>query len=73
MDQTQQVVAVIIVAAVGVAATLAILRRQRHERERPPESPFGTSTEGEKRCPKCGMGNLVTSAQCVSCGARLPG
>jgi hypothetical protein len=53
----------------GILASLAIVRRGR----RPPESPFAVSTEGEKRCPKCGMGNQVVDARCVSCGADLPG
>jgi hypothetical protein len=48
---------------------LAILRRYRV----PKESPFAVSTEGEKRCPSCGMGNLVSDGRCVSCGADLPG
>jgi hypothetical protein len=62
-------------AALGIVATLLILRRQRKEAEAagPAESPFAVSTEGEKRCPKCGMGNLWTDSRCVSCGTRLPG
>lgn len=56
-------------ALAGILASLSILRRSR----RPPESPFAASTEGEKRCPKCGMGNLWTDRRCVSCGADLPG
>jgi uncharacterized protein (DUF983 family) len=31
------------------------------------------STEGMKRCPSCGTGNLVTDANCMTCGKRLPG
>ena len=53
----------------GIFASLAIVRRYRV----PKESPFAVSTEGEKRCPKCGMGNLVSDARCISCGADLPG
>jgi uncharacterized protein (DUF983 family) len=37
------------------------------------ESPFAVSTEGEKRCPNCGMGNLWTDRNCISCNAKLPG
>jgi len=37
------------------------------------ESPFAVSTEGEKRCPKCGMGNLWTERRCITCGAALKG
>lgn len=73
MDQTQQLLAMTLAAALGILATVAILRRQRRATEPPPESPFGASTEGEKRCPKCGMGNLWTDDRCITCGARLPG
>jgi hypothetical protein len=73
MDQTQQLVAMTLAAAFGILATLAILRNQRRALEPPPESPFAASTEGEKRCPKCGMGNPWTDDRCISCGAKLPG
>ena len=56
-------------AVAGILASLSLLRRDRPRRE----SEFAASTEGEKRCPACGMGNLWTDARCVSCGADLPG
>jgi hypothetical protein len=55
---------------------LSLLRRERHEAEATVgdvEGHFAVATEGMKRCPSCGMGNLVTDATCVSCGKRLPG
>ena len=74
MDQTTQFIAMIIAAVVGLLAVLAILRRERHDREAATrESPFATSTEGMKRCPSCGTGNLVTDSNCLNCGKRLPG
>lgn len=74
MDQTQQLLALAIAAIVGLIAIVLILRRQRLEKERGfTDSPFAASTEGEKRCPKCGMGNLWTDDRCISCGAPLPG
>ena len=73
MDQTQQLVALTLAAALGILAILGILRKQRRALEPPRESPFAASTEGEKRCPKCGMGNLWTDDRCISCGSRLPG
>ena len=73
MDQTQQLLAMTVAAALGIVATLAILRRERRATAPPPESPFAASTEGEKRCPKCGMGNLWTQNRCISCGAKLAG
>jgi hypothetical protein len=74
MDQTTQLLLLIAAAGVGIIATLVMLRRQRVEREGFGEdTPFATSTEGEKRCPYCGMFNLATTRNCVSCKRRLPG
>jgi hypothetical protein len=73
MDQTL-VLAIIVAAAVGIAASLLIVRRDRRAVTAAGiESPFAASTEGEKRCPSCGMGNLWTDRTCVSCHAKLPG
>ena len=73
MEQTQVLLALIGAAALGIVATLFILRRQRKEAEAasPNDSPFAVSTEGEKICPHCGMGNLWTDRQCVSCRRPL--
>lgn len=75
MEQVSQLLLVLILAAtVGIVATFLIVRRQRVEREAiGRESPYAASTEGEKRCPHCGMGNLWTDRNCISCGRRLPG
>ena len=73
MDQAQQLLALIVVASLGILATVFILRGQRRAMEPPPESPFAASTEGEKLCPKCGMGNQALDTRCISCGAKLPG
>jgi len=80
MDQTTGLMALIIAAIVGIVATLAITRRQRHEAEAQERaaapdhgSPYAVSTEGMKRCPSCGTGNLVTDATCSACGQHLPG
>jgi hypothetical protein len=60
-------------AALGVVATLLILRReQTEEADKNRENPFAVSTEGMKRCPSCGFGSLVTDSTCSSCGKRLP-
>lgn len=73
MNDTQQLLALILAAGLGVVATLAILRKERRASAPRRESPFAASTEGEKRCPKCGMGNLWTDNRCISCGGALPG
>ena len=74
MDQSTQILALIGVAALGILAVVTILRRDRvigEEASR--ESPYAISTEGMKRCPSCGTGNLVTDSTCSNCGKRLPG
>ncbi len=59
-------IALLAAAALGVVATLLILRRQDVERaDETRENPFAVSTEGMKRCPNCGFGNLVTDATCI--------
>jgi hypothetical protein len=74
MELSTQLLLLIAAVAVGIVSALVMLRRQRVDRERAGrESPFATSTEGEKRCPNCGMGNLWTDRNCISCGRRLPG
>jgi hypothetical protein len=74
VDQTTQFIAMVIAAVTGLVAVLAILRRDRHAvEEASRESPYAMSTEGMKRCPSCGSGNLVTDSNCLSCGKRLPG
>ena len=70
MDQIT-IVALIGLAAVGLLATLLIMRRQRKTGEAESESQYSVSTEGEKRCPKCGMGNMWTDSTCISCGTPL--
>lgn len=73
MDQQSQLIALIVSAAIGVLATYLIIRRDRKRSEDDNrESRFAVSTEGMKRCPACGMGNLVTDATCSSCRRKLP-
>lgn len=74
MDQTFLPLAMIGFAVIGILAVLLIARRNRREIEASSrESPFAASTEGMKRCPYCGTGNLVTDSNCSNCGKRLPG
>lgn len=66
--------AILAAAAIGLVATLLILHRQQSEdADETRENPFAVSTEGMKRCPSCGVGNLVTDATCSSCGKHLRG
>jgi hypothetical protein len=73
LDQTTQILALVLVAALGIAAVVIILRRDRVTTEETSrETPFAVATEGMKRCPSCGMGNLVGDRTCSSCGRQLP-
>lgn len=73
MDQDTQLLLLIGAAVLGIVATLVIVRRQRVEDEHAAvETQFAVSTEGMKRCPHCGIGNLVTDSTCASCGKQLP-
>ena len=73
MDQTTILVLLIVAAAVGVVAVAAILDRDRTAAAQAGrETRFASSTEGMKRCPSCGLGNLVTADTCSGCGKRLP-
>jgi hypothetical protein len=74
MDHTTQLLVLIAAAALGLFALLLMVSRQRRDRSAATrESPFATSTEGEKRCPKCGMGNLWTETRCIACKTPLRG
>ncbi len=74
MDQTTQILLLVGAVVVVAVAIVTIRRRQRLAREAVTrENPFAVSTEGEKRCPNCGMGNLWTDRNCIACKARLPG
>jgi hypothetical protein len=74
MDNSTQLLLLIAAAVVGLVALLLMIGRQRRDRAATTrESPFATSTEGEKRCPKCGMGNLWTASRCIACGTPLRG
>ncbi len=74
MDQTYLVLlGIAILVAVGMG--LRIRSRVLADRadQSPAESPFAVSTEGDKICPNCGMGNLWTERRCSACGRPLKG
>jgi hypothetical protein len=74
MSLTNELLILIVAVSIGIVATYLILRRQRVDREaRTRESPYATSTEGETRCPHCGMFNLWTDRTCISCKRPLRG
>jgi hypothetical protein len=72
MDQTL-ILILVGAAVVGIVAIVLMLERSRRQAtEADLADRFAASSEGEKRCPSCGMGNLWTEDQCVACGAKLP-
>lgn len=74
MDQSTELLILILAAVIGIAAMLLIVRRQRADRASATrESRYATSSEGQKRCPSCGAYNAWTDRNCVSCGRKLPG
>ncbi|MEX2183093.1 MAG: hypothetical protein WEC14_01490 [Chloroflexota bacterium] len=74
MDDTTQLLALLAAAVVGIIAVMAILRRRDQDADAASrQGTYAVSTEGMKRCPSCGFGNLVSDATCASCGGRLPG
>ncbi len=74
VDQTYLLI-LAVAAIVAIGAVLIIRdRMRRDDRETTPvDSPYATSTEGMKVCPRCGMGNLWTDRTCISCGSALKG
>jgi len=73
VDQTTILVLLIVAAAVGVVAVAAILDRDRSTAAKTSRATqFASSTEGMRRCPSCGVANLVTADTCSGCGKRLP-
>jgi hypothetical protein len=74
VDQTYLLL-LALAAVIAIVAVLIIRARIRRDvrAENPVDSPFAVSTEGEKRCPNCGMGNLWTDRTCISCGSALKG
>jgi len=70
MDSTT-VYALVLAATIGLFAVVVILRGRRKAAEGVEESQFAVSTEGEKRCPSCGMGNMWTDRTCIACGHAL--
>lgn len=65
--------ALLVAAAIGLLALLAILRRERTSRQAAERDvPVAPATEGMTLCPTCGEANLWTDATCIYCGAKLP-
>jgi hypothetical protein len=74
MDQTYLLLlGMAILVAVAAGSRVRARMLADHGGGAQSESPFAVSTEGEKVCPRCGMGNLWTESRCISCGNPLKG
>ena len=74
MDQTSLLLLLGAAALIGIISLMLMTRRQRRDTaDATRESPYATSTEGQKRCPNCGMFNQWTDRNCIACGRKLPG
>jgi hypothetical protein len=69
-------VALVAAAVIGLIASIMVLRRERQAAEATAGDvaahSFAVATEGMKRCPSCGMGNLVSDRTCAACKKQLP-
>lgn len=69
-------IALVAAAVLGLIASITLLRRERQAAEATAGDveahSFAVATEGMKRCPNCGMGNLVTDRTCAACKKPLP-
>ena len=69
-------IALVAAAVIGLIASILVLRHERQVAEATAGDveahSFAVATEGMKRCPNCGMGNLVSDRTCASCKKALP-
>lgn len=73
MDMIEGLLALLAIALFGMMAIVVRAGEQREGREVAMNVPFMVSNEGQRRCPKCGMGNGWTLRDCITCGATLGG
>ena len=74
MDQSYLLVlGLAVLVALGAGARIRNRMLADRAALSPAESPFAVSTEGDKICPNCGMGNLWTERRCSACGRPLKG
>lgn len=67
-----QVFLVLAAATVALFAAIAVLMKEHRQAAAAGVPELGVSTEGQRVCPQCGMGNLWMDRNCISCGKRLP-
>jgi hypothetical protein len=71
----QSFLLVLVVAVIVALGAMGVMQARSSSGSSPSgeDSPFGTSTEGMKMCPRCHMGNLWTERRCSQCGRPLAG
>ena len=68
-------IALVAAAVLGLIASVTLLRERQAAEATAGDveaHSFAVATEGMKRCPNCGMGNLVTDRTCAACKKPLP-
>ena len=68
-----QVFLVLVAATVALFAAVAVLMKEHRQAAAAGPVDLAASTEGQRVCPHCGMGNLWMDRNCIRCGKRLPG
>jgi hypothetical protein len=68
-----QVFLVLAAATVALFAAIAVLMKEHRAAVAAGAPDLAVSSEGQRICPQCGMGNLWMDRNCISCGKRLPG
>lgn len=73
MPYEVQVFLLLAAAVVALLAAVFVMMKEHRQAAAAGAAELGVSTEGQKLCPHCGMGNLWMDRDCISCGKRLPG
>lgn len=73
MSYEMQVFLLLTAALVAFFAALFVMLKEHRQAAAAGVVDLAVSTEGQKLCPHCGMGNLWMDRNCISCGKRLPG
>jgi hypothetical protein len=73
MSYELQVFLLLTAALVALFAALFVMMKEHRQAAAAGAPDLAVSTEGQKLCPECGMGNLWMDRNCISCGKRLPG
>ncbi len=73
MEEAWPLFVLLLAAVIGIAVTMAIIRRQGTPRDDAASEPtLAIGVDDLKACPACGAANLVKDETCLSCGEPFP-